>query len=38
MTLLRVLLAIFFPPLAVYDRGCGCNIFGFWDTNEIEEG
>ena len=23
MSLLRVLLAIFFPPLAVYDRGCG---------------
>ena len=23
MSLLRVLLAIFFPPLAVIDRGCG---------------
>jgi len=23
MSFLRVLLAIFFPPLAVYDRGCG---------------
>ncbi|MBR5851293.1 MAG: YqaE/Pmp3 family membrane protein [Bacteroidaceae bacterium] len=23
MSLLRVILAIFFPPLAVIDRGCG---------------
>ena len=23
MSLIRVLLAIFFPPLAVLDRGCG---------------
>lgn len=23
MSLLRVLLAIIFPPLAVYDQGCG---------------
>lgn len=23
MSILRVLLAIIFPPLAVYDRGCG---------------
>lgn len=23
MSLIRVLLAIFFPPLAVIDRGCG---------------
>lgn len=23
MSLLRVILAIIFPPLAVYDRGCG---------------
>ncbi|MBQ1987854.1 MAG: YqaE/Pmp3 family membrane protein [Muribaculaceae bacterium] len=23
MSLIRVLLAILFPPLAVYDRGCG---------------
>lgn len=23
MSLFRVLLAIIFPPLAVYDRGCG---------------
>lgn len=23
MSLIRVLLAIFFPPLAVVDRGCG---------------
>ncbi|MCR4829561.1 MAG: YqaE/Pmp3 family membrane protein [Bacteroidales bacterium] len=23
MSVLRVILAIFFPPLAVYDRGCG---------------
>ena len=23
MSLLRVILAIFFPPLAVVDRGCG---------------
>ena len=23
MSLIRVLLSIFFPPLAVYDRGCG---------------
>ncbi len=23
MSILRVLLAIFFPPLAVIDRGCG---------------
>lgn len=23
MSLLRVILAVIFPPLAVYDRGCG---------------
>lgn len=29
MTLLRVLLAIFFPPLAVLDRGCGSILIVF---------
>lgn len=29
MSLLRVLLAIFFPPLAVLDRGCGSVIIVF---------
>ena len=29
MSLLRVLLAIFFPPLAVYDRGCGSVLIVF---------
>ncbi|MBR4786333.1 MAG: YqaE/Pmp3 family membrane protein [Bacteroidales bacterium] len=29
MSLLRVLLAIFFPPLAVIDRGCGSVIIVF---------
>ena len=27
MSLLRVLLAIFFPPLAVLDMGCGSVVF-----------
>ena len=29
MSLLRVLLAIFFPPLAVIDRGCGSVLIVF---------
>jgi uncharacterized membrane protein YqaE (UPF0057 family) len=29
MSLLRVLLAIFFPPLAVIDRGCGSLLIVF---------
>ena len=29
MSLLRVLLAIFFPPLAVIDRGCGSMLIVF---------
>lgn len=29
MSVLRVLLAIIFPPLAVYDRGCGSMIIVF---------
>ena len=29
MSLLRVLLAIFFPPLAVIDRGCGSILIVF---------
>lgn len=29
MSLLRVLLAIFFPPLAVIDRGCGSVVIVF---------
>jgi uncharacterized membrane protein YqaE (UPF0057 family) len=29
MSLLRVLLAIFFPPLAVLDRGCGSVLIVF---------
>jgi uncharacterized membrane protein YqaE (UPF0057 family) len=29
MSLLRVLLAIFFPPLAVLDRGCGSILIVF---------
>ena len=29
MYLLRVLLAIFFPPLAVIDRGCGSVLIVF---------
>lgn len=29
MSFLRVLLAIFFPPLAVVDRGCGSVIIVF---------
>ncbi len=29
MSLIRVLLSIFFPPLAVYDRGCGSMIIVF---------
>ena len=29
MSLFRVLLAIFFPPLAVIDRGCGSVIIVF---------
>ena len=29
MSLLRVLLAIFFPPLAVLDRGCGSFLIVF---------
>lgn len=29
MSFLRVLLAIFFPPLAVYDRGCGSMLIVF---------
>jgi uncharacterized membrane protein YqaE (UPF0057 family) len=29
MSLLRILLAIFFPPLSVIDRGCGSVIIVF---------
>ena len=29
MSLLRVLLAIFFPPLSVIDRGCGSVLIVF---------
>jgi len=29
MSLLRVLLAIFFPPLAVFDCGCGSVVIVF---------
>lgn len=29
MSLLRVLLAIFFPPLAAIDRGCGSVVIVF---------
>lgn len=29
MSLIRVLLAIFFPPLAVVDRGCGSFLIVF---------
>ncbi len=29
MSILRVLLAIFFPPLAVIDRGCGSVLIVF---------
>ncbi len=29
MSLLRVLLAIFFPPLAVVDQGCGSFLITF---------
>jgi len=29
MSLLRVILAIFFPPLAVVDRGCGSVLIVF---------
>lgn len=29
MSLLRVLLAIIFPPLAVFDRGCGSVLIVF---------
>jgi uncharacterized membrane protein YqaE (UPF0057 family) len=29
MSCLRVLLAIIFPPLAVYDRGCGSMLIVF---------
>lgn len=29
MSLIRVLLAIFFPPLAVIDRGCGSVVIVF---------
>lgn len=29
MSLLRVLLAIFFPPLAVIDQGCGSVVIVF---------
>lgn len=29
MSLLRVILAIFFPPLAVFDRGCGSILIVF---------
>ncbi|MDX9940691.1 MAG: YqaE/Pmp3 family membrane protein [Bacteroidales bacterium] len=29
MSLLRVLLAIFFPPLAVVDKGCGSVLIVF---------
>ncbi len=29
MSLIRVILAILFPPLAVYDRGCGSLLIVF---------
>ena len=29
MSLLRVILSILFPPLAVYDRGCGSIVIVF---------
>lgn len=29
MSLIRVLLSILFPPLAVYDRGCGSILIVF---------
>jgi len=29
MSLIRVILAIFFPPLAVFDRGCGSMLIVF---------
>lgn len=29
MSLLRVILSIIFPPLAVYDRGCGSVLIVF---------
>ena len=29
MSLLRVILSIIFPPLAVYDRGCGSILIVF---------
>ena len=29
MSILRVLVCIFFPPLAVYDRGCGSMLITF---------
>jgi uncharacterized membrane protein YqaE (UPF0057 family) len=29
MSLIRVILAIFFPPLAVFDRGCGSILIVF---------
>lgn len=29
MSVGRVLLAVFFPPLAVYDRGCGSMLIVF---------
>jgi uncharacterized membrane protein YqaE (UPF0057 family) len=29
MSILRVLLAVFFPPLAVIDRGCGSMLIVF---------
>jgi uncharacterized membrane protein YqaE (UPF0057 family) len=29
MSLIRVILAIIFPPLAVYDRGCGSILITF---------
>lgn len=29
MSLIRVILAILFPPLAVYDRGCGSILIVF---------
>ena len=29
MSLIRVILAIFFPPLAVIDRGCGSVVIVF---------
>lgn len=29
MSLIRVILAIIFPPLAVYDKGCGSIVITF---------